>query len=228
MPQFCNEVNVNGTLNVLNAARINDVEQVIFASSAALYADDLELPKNEKMMRDPKSPYGVSKAAGEIYMLSFHKTYDLKTTPLRYFNVYGPRQRMTEYAGVMAVFIENLLRHDKGPTIYGDGTQTRDFIYVKDVVKANLMVAFNPKSYGEIFNVATSKRIDITSLAKLILEYTENEDIEIKYGPKRLGDILHSYADISKIQERIGFEPDYSIEKGLKEYIDYLKARTTN
>jgi UDP-glucose 4-epimerase len=223
MPTYCNEVNITGTLNVLNAARINDVEQVIFASSAALYSDDVELPKHEKMMRGPKTPYGVSKLAGETYLLSFFDTYGLKTTPLRYFNVYGPRQRNTAYAGVMALFIENIFKKEQEPTIFGDGSQTRDFVYVKDVVKANMMVAFNPNAYGEIFNVATGNAIDIKKLTNLILKYTEREDMTIHYGPKRAGDILHSYADISKIKDKIGFEPDYSIERGVKEYIEELK-----
>lgn len=219
MPELCNNVNVNGTINVLNAARINNLDQVIFASSAALYADDLELPKHEKMFRDPKTPYGVSKLAGEVYLQAYYKTYGLNTTALRYFNVYGPRQRDTEYAGVMALFINNILKNNREPTIFGDGTQTRDFIYVKDVVKANLMVAYHPKAYGEIFNVATGKYIDINKLTKLILKYTKREDMNINYGPKRLGDILHSYADINKIKEKIGFKPDYEIEKGLREYV---------
>jgi UDP-glucose 4-epimerase len=223
IPEFCNEVNVDGTINVLNAARINDVEQVIFASSAALYADNLELPKHEKMMRYPKTPYGVSKLAGESYLLSFYETYGMSTTALRYFNVYGIRQRNTEYAGVMALFIENILRNGKEPTIFGDGTQTRDFIYVKDVVKANLMVAYHPKARGEIFNVATGNPIDINSLTKLILKYSQREDLNINYGPKRAGDILHSYADISKIKEQIGFEPGYTVNTGVAEYISQLK-----
>lgn len=223
MPEFCHEVNATGTINVLNAARINDVEQVIFASSAALYADDLELPKHEKMMRYPKTPYGVSKLAGESYMLSFYETYGMKTTSLRYFNVYGIRQRNTAYAGVMALFIENLLKSGKKPIIFGDGTQTRDFIYVKDVVKANLMVAGHPNAAGNVYNVATAKPIDINSLTKLILKYTQLEHIGFDYGPIRIGDILHSYADISKIKSEIAFEPDYSIEKGLAEYIKDLK-----
>lgn len=222
MPELCNDVNVNGTINVLNAARINDVDQVIFASSAALYSDDLELPKHERMFRNPNTPYGVSKLAGETYLLSFYKTYGLKTTPLRYFNVYGPRQRNTEYAGVMALFIENILRYSKEPTIFGTGEQTRDFVYVKDVVKANLMVAYHPKAAGEIFNVATGNPIDINSLTKLIIKYTEREDLNINYGPERPGDILHSYADISKIKNLIGYKPDYSIEKGISEYISRL------
>lgn len=223
MPEYCNDVNVNGTLNILNAARINEVDQVIFASSAALYADDLELPKHENMFRKPKSPYGASKLAAEVYLMTFNETYGMNTTALRYFNVYGPRQRNSDYAGVMALFIENILRYNKGPTIFGDGSQTRDFIYIKDIVKANLMVAYNPNAKGEIFNVATERPIDITYLTKLILKYIGREDIEIKYGSKRLGDILHSYADISKIKNIIGFKPDYSVEEGVKEYIDFLK-----
>ncbi|MFX0104820.1 MAG: NAD-dependent epimerase/dehydratase family protein [Candidatus Hodarchaeota archaeon] len=225
MPEFCNDVNVTGTLNVLNAARINDVDQVIFASSAALYADDLELPKQEKMFRNPNTPYGVSKLAGEVYLTTFYKTYGLKTTPLRYFNVYGIRQRNTAYAGVMALFIENILKHGIEPTIFGDGTQTRDFVHIKDVVKANLLVAYHPNAAGEIFNVATSNPIDINSLTRLILKLTDREDLEIKYGPKRQGDILHSYADISKIRDKIGFKPDYSIEDGVSEYISQLKRK---
>ena len=225
MPEYCNDVNVSGTVNVLNAARINDVDQVIFASSAALYSDDLELPKHEKMFRNPNTPYGVSKLAGEVYLTTYYKTYGLKTTPLRYFNVYGPRQRQTEYAGVMALFIGNILSHNKQPIIFGDGTQTRDFVYVKDVVKANLMVAYNDNAYGEIFNVATGNPIDIKTLTILILKYIEREDLGYTFGPERQGDIKHSYADISKIKERIGFKPSYTIEAGLKEYITEIKQK---
>lgn len=223
MPELCNDVNVNGTINILNAARLNDVEQVIFASSAALYKDDLDLPKHEEMMRFPKTPYGVSKLAGESYMLSYYETYGLKTTPLRYFNVYGIRQRNTAYAGVMALFIENILRYGTEPTIFGNGSQTRDFIYIKDIVKANLLAADNANAAGEIFNVATGNYIDINSLTKLILKYTEKEDLKINYGPERVGDILHSYADISKIKDKLGFEPDYDVEKGVSEYVYDLK-----
>lgn len=225
MPEHCNDVNVSGTVNVLNAARINDVDQVIFASSAALYSDDLELPKHEKMFRNPNTPYGVSKLAGEVYLTTYYKTYGLKTTPLRYFNVYGPRQRQTEYAGVMALFIGNILSQNKQPIIFGDGTQTRDFVYVKDVVKANLMVAYNDNAYGEIFNVATGNPIDIKTLTILILKYIEREDLGYTFGPERQGDIKHSYADISKIKERIGFKPSYTIEAGLKEYITEIKQK---
>jgi len=223
MPEFCNDVNVKGTLNILNAARLNDVDRVIFASSAALYGDEPTLPKNEEMVPISLTPYGVSKLAGESYMITFYKAYGLKTTALRYFNVYGSRQRNTEYAGVMAVFLEGIIKDGKSPTIYGDGTQTRDFIYIKDVVKANILAATHPKSVGEVFNVATGETIDIKSLAKLILKYSNREDLEIKYAPFRKGDILHSKADITKIKKALGFNPDYSIEEGLSEYINYLK-----
>jgi nucleoside-diphosphate-sugar epimerase len=158
-------------------------------------------------------------------MLSYYDTYGLKTTPLRYFNVYGIRQRNTAYAGVMALFIENILRNGTEPTIFGDGTQTRDFVYIKDVVKANLLVAYHPNAAGEIFNVATSNPIDINSLTRLILKYTGREDLKINYGPERAGDILHSYADISKIKDKIGFKPDYDVERGVSEYISELKMK---
>jgi len=134
--------------------------------------------------------------------MAYHKTYGLNTTALRFFNVYGQRQRNTAYAGVIALFIEGILRENREPTIFGDGTQTRDFIYVKDVVRANLMVAYSPNASGEIFNVATGKPIDINSLTKLILKYTERENLNNNYGQKRQGDILHSYADISKIKKK--------------------------
>ena len=225
MPELCNDTNVNGTLNILNAARINDVDRVVFASSAALYGNDPELPKHERMYPESETPYGVSKLAGESYMITFFKSYGLKTTPLRYFNVYGPRQRNTSYAGVMSLFIENILRYGKNPTIFGDGTQTRDFIYVKDIVKANILAALHPKAPGQVFNVATGNTIDINSLTRLILKYTNREDLKILYAPIRKGDILHSQADISKIQQMLGFESEYAIENGLKEYIEFLKNK---
>lgn len=222
MSELCNDVNVKGTLNLLNAARLNDVERFVFSSSSALYGDGPELPKHERMYPDSLTPYGVSKLAGESYTTTFYKVYGLKTTALRYFNVYGPRQRNTEYAGVISLFTEGILREGKNPIIYGDGNQTRDFIYVNDIVKANILAATHSKSVGQIFNVATEKSIDINSLTKLILKYTNREDLEIKYAPPRKGDILYSQADITKIQMMLGFKPKYTIEEGLKEYIDYL------
>jgi UDP-glucose 4-epimerase len=224
MAGFCNDVNVTGTVNILNAARLNDVERVVFASSAAVYGDDPELPKHEKMFLTPISPYGVSKLAGESYLMAYYKAYGLKTTALRYFNVYGPRQRKGVYSGVMSIFIENILRNGIAPTIFGDGSQTRDFVYVKDIVKANVLSATHPNAPGNIFNVATGQTIDMTTLTKLILKYTGREDLPIHYGPVRAGDIVHSSADASKIRTLIGFHPDYDIDKGLSEYISHLKT----
>ncbi|KKM18717.1 hypothetical protein LCGC14_1662860 [marine sediment metagenome] len=226
MPRLCNDINVNGTINVLNAARINDVNQVIYASTAALYADDSELPKQEGMLPKPKTPYGVSKHAAEEYMISFNEIYGLNTTALRYFNVYGLRQRETDYGGVMSIFLNKIFKGDKELTIYGDGTQTRDFIYIKDIVKANLMVAYHPKSIGKVFNVATNNPVDINYLTDLIVRFSNMPNIEIQYAPKRGTDILHSYADISKIKKEIGFEPDYSIDQGIPEYISQFKNLT--
>ena len=225
MPQFCNDVNVGGTINVLNAARINEVQHVVFASSAAIYGDDPELPKQERQYPAPLTPYGVSKLAGESYLITYHYTYGMNTTALRYFNVYGPRSRNNSYAGVMALFIEGILRTGQEPIIYGDGSQTRDFVYVKDVVKANMLAAIADNSAGEVFNVAGGNPIDINNLTQLILKYTNREDMTIHYEEARHGDILHSQANISKIQTMLGFEPDYTIEQGLDEYIAFMKSK---
>jgi nucleoside-diphosphate-sugar epimerase len=136
MPQLCNDINVSGMINILNAARIRDVEKVVFASSSSIYGDTPTLPKHEDMHLDPISPYGVSKMAAEAYMTSYYRVYGMNTTSLRYFNVFGPRQKDSPYSGVIAIFVSKIL-NGENPTIFGDGTQSRDFTYVKDVIKAN-------------------------------------------------------------------------------------------
>lgn len=228
MSELCNNVNVNGTLNILNAARINDIDRIIFASSAAIYGDGLELPKRENLYPEPLTPYGVSKLAAESYMVTFYKAYGIKTTSLRYFNVYGPRQRNTSYAGVMSLFIENIIKNNRNPEIFGDGSQTRDFVFVKDVVKANILSAISHNSAGEVFNVASGRIISINELTKLILKLTNREDLKIMYSSPRKGDILHSQADISKIKLKVNYSPDYSIEEGLKEYISHYRKMVKN
>jgi nucleoside-diphosphate-sugar epimerase len=220
MPALCHDINVTGTFNILNAARINDVERVVFASSAAVYGNDPTLPKQEKMLPEAISPYGASKIMGEHYLQTFYHTYGLKTTTLRYFNIYGPRQRHGAYAGVMAIFIENILKSHQAPTIFGDGTQTRDFIYIEDVIQANLLAALHPQAPGQIFNVATGIGTGLTQLTKSILKLTHAEELPIRYGPPRAGDILHSRADINKIRTILGFNPTFSMDQGLMEYIN--------
>jgi len=223
MPENCNNVNVNGVLNVLNAARRMDVEKIIYASSSSVYGDTPTLPKKEDMCRLPISPYGVAKLACEAYMQTYHKVYGLKTTSLRYFNVYGPRQKDSTYSGVIAIWLGNIIR-DEDLTVFGDGKNSRDFTYIKDVIQANLLVAKQDVA-GEIFNIGAGSQITLTNLAELMLKLTHKEHLKIKYTVPRPGDILHSYADISKANRLLKFEPKYNQEKGLEDYLKWYDQK---
>jgi len=219
MPENCNDVNVNGVLNVLNAARRMDVEKIIYASSSSVYGDTPTLPKREDMRRLPISPYGVAKLACEAYMQVYHQVYGLKTTSLRYFNVFGPRQKDSTYSGIIAIWLGKIIRNED-LIIFGDGTNSRDFTYVKDVIQANLLAAKNDVS-GEIFNIGAGSPINLTDLANLILKITNKENLKIIYNEPRVGDIIHSYADISKAKKSLNFEPKYNQEQGLTEYFKW-------
>jgi len=216
MPENCNDVNVNGVLNVLNAARRMDVEKIIYASSSSVYGDTPTLPKREDMCRLPISPYGVAKLACEAYMQAYYHVYGLKTTSLRYFNVFGPRQKDSTYSGVIAIWLGNIIRNEE-LTINGDGKISRDFTYIKDVLQANLLVAKHDVA-GEIFNIGAGSPISLTNLAKLMLKLSNKNDLKIVYSVPRPGDIIHSYADISKAKRLLKFEPKYNQEQGLIEY----------
>ena len=223
MPESCNDVNVNGTLNILNAARKMDVEKIIFASSASVYGDLPELPKREDMNCLPISPYGVSKMTCEAYMQVYHQIYGLKTVSLRYFNVFGPRQKDSPYSGVIAIWLGRLI-NNKDLIIYGDGEQSRDFTYVKDVIQANILTAeYDIK--GEILNIGANSPINLTDLAKLFFEITNREDLELIYTDPRPGDILHSYGDISKAKSKIKYQPQYTQKEGLKDYFIWYSRR---
>jgi len=219
MPDNCNDVNVNGVLNVLNAARRMDVEKIIFASSSAVYGDTPTLPKRENMRRLPISPYGVAKLASEAYMQVYHQVYGLKTTSLRYFNVFGPRQRDSTYSGVIAIWLGRIIRNDD-LIVFGDGKNSRDFTYIKDVVQANILAAEHDAP-GEILNIGANLPITLTELAKLMLKITNKEHLNIIYTDPRPGDIIHSYADISKAMEMIKFQPQYNQKQGLKDYFKW-------
>jgi len=219
MPDNCNDVNVNGVLNILNAARRMDVEKVIFASSSSVYGDTPTLPKREDMRRLPISPYGVAKLASEAYMQVYHQVYGLKTTSLRYFNVFGPRQRDSPYSGVIAIWLGNIIRDDD-LIVFGDGKNSRDFTYIKDIVQANIL-AVEHDAPGEILNIGANLPITLTELAKLMLKITNKEHLNIIYTDPRPGDIIHSYADISKAMELIKFKPQYNQEQGLKDYFKW-------
>lgn len=222
-PRVTNEVNVNGTLNVLIAAKECGVEKVVYASSSSVYGDTPELPKREDMKPNPKSPYAVSKLTGEEYCTVFAEVYGLKTVSLRYFNVYGPKQDpASEYAAVIPRFITRVLAN-KPPIIYGDGEQTRDFTFVKDVVHANILALASKRGEG-VFNIASGRRISVNELAHMIIRMTE-KDLKPVYTEARKGEIKHSLADVSLAKEKLGYEPEYNLEEGLKETFLFQRNR---
>ncbi|MFX1375573.1 MAG: SDR family oxidoreductase [Promethearchaeota archaeon] len=223
MPESCNSVNINGTLNILNAARKRDIKKIIYASSSSVYGNTPTLPIKENMPRIPISPYGVSKLASEAYMQAFHHVYGLKTISLRYFNVFGPRQKDSPYSGVIAIWLGRIL-NNKELIIFGNGEQSRDFTYVKDVIQANLLATENNIS-GEIINIGAGSPIKLTDLAKLMLKLTNKENLKVIYTDPRPGDILHSYADISKSKTLLNFKPKFTQAEGLKEYFSWFSKR---
>lgn len=224
-PLATNEANITGTLNVLIAARDCGVKKVIYASSSSVYGDTPTLPKHEDMKPLPKSPYAISKLTGEYYGQAFSDLYGLKTVSLRYFNVFGPRQDpASEYAAVIPKFITRILKHER-PIIYGDGTQTRDFTYVKDVVKANVQ-AMESDVEG-VFNVAYNQRINLLQLADFIM-LDIGKKLKPVFEPPRPGDVKDSLADITSAQDAFGYSPDYTVLKGLQETIAWYKKTSPN
>ncbi|MBD3201955.1 MAG: NAD-dependent epimerase/dehydratase family protein [Candidatus Lokiarchaeota archaeon] len=223
MPSNCNDVNVNGIINILNAARTLDIEKVIFASSSSVYGDTPTLPKREDMKRLPISPYGVAKLACEAYMQTYYQVYGLDTISLRYFNVFGPRQKDSTYSGVIAIWLGNILRNEN-LTIFGDGKNSRDFTYIKDVIQANLLAA-ESDSPGEIINIGAGNPISLNDLANLMLKITNKKDLKINHTDPRPGDIIHSFADISKAKKLLGFTPIYNQEEGLIDYLEWYKNK---
>jgi UDP-glucose 4-epimerase len=215
-PLASNEANINGTLNVLIAARNNHVKKVVFASSSSVYGDTPTLPKKEDMIPNPQSPYAVNKLAGEYYCRVFNTVYKLPTICLRYFNVYGPRQNPnSQYAAVIPKFLKSILT-DQSPVIFGDGEQSRDFTFVKDVVTANILAA--ESEITGIFNIGEGKGITLNKLTKLMLVLLKKTDIRAIYQRERPGDVKHSLADITKAAS-FGYKPQYDVENGLKETI---------
>jgi len=216
-------VNDMGTLLILETARNTTVRRVVLASSCAVYGDGPELPKVEDMAPKPLSPYAVQKLAGELYALLYHDLYGLETICLRYFNVYGPRQDPSSpYSGVISIFMSKSASKE-APVIYGDGNQYRDFIFVKDVVKANLLAAKTDKASGKIFNVGTGSYVRMNQLWDMICSMT-GFNIKPKYEQSRSGDILESVANIDKVKSALGFEPEYSFEKGLEITFKWYKS----
>jgi len=219
-PIASNEANVDGTLNVLVAARDCGVGKVVYASSSSVYGDTPTLPKKEDMMPNPKSPYAVSKLAGEYYCRVFSEVYGLSTACLRYFNVYGPRQDpQSQYSAVIPIFVTKILAGEP-PIILGDGTQTRDFTFVKDVVTANIL-AMESEAEG-VFNIACGHRVSLNELAANIMEIADTR-LDSIYDKPRLGDIKDSLADISSARNEMGYEPSFDLNSGLEETIKWFR-----
>ncbi len=222
-PVATNEVNVTGILKVLIAARDNGVKKVVYASSSSVYGDTPTLPKTEDMPPNPQSPYAAAKLAGEYYCLVFNKIYGLTTACLRYFNVYGPRQNPdSEYSAVIPRFIK-AINAGQPPIIFGDGEQTRDFIFVKDVARANLLAAESDAT--GIFNISSGERISLNQLSRLLLNLMDKPNIEPVYETERAGDIKHSLADIT-LAKTFGYAPTHSLGEGLKESIKEYRSHT--
>jgi UDP-glucose 4-epimerase len=222
-PLETNRVNVDGTLNVLLAARDAGARRVVFAGSCAVYGDEPTLPKREDMPLAPISPYGVTKLAGELYGQAFHRVYGLEFVSVRYFNVFGPRQSPgSPYSGVLSLFC-TAVRDNTAPTVFGDGKHSRDFIYVENVVQGNILACETLGVAGMVFNLGTGNRYTLNQTLRL-LEKFSGHAANAKYAPPRDGDIRDSQADISQARERLGFEPRVGFEEGLRRTYDWYCA----
>lgn len=226
-PITTNEVNVSGTLNILEASVAANVRRVVYASSSSVYGDNPELPKHEGMLPNPLSPYAVSKLAGEKYCNVFSRIFGLETISLRYFNVFGPNQDpSSQYSAVIPKFINAIIRNER-PVIFGDGEQSRDFTYVSNVVCGNLLASDSKCDSGIVMNCAYSHRVTLNELVKSI-NRNLGKDIEPMFEKPRAGDIKHSYADINLAKSKINFVPDVDFEKGLKMTIETFMTKSVS
>ena len=223
-PITSNEVNIGGTINILDAAREYKVKRIVYASSSSVYGDNPKLPKNEEMTPNPLSPYAVAKLAGENYCRVFSKIYEIETVCLRYFNVFGPRQDpASEYSAVIPKFIK-LINDNIQPVIYGDGEQSRDFTYVKNVVNANLLASTAKISGNEIINIACGERYTLNTLFNELKKISGSK-LYPRYKKPQKGDIKHSLADITKAKKILNFKPGITFRKGLEiTFKNYLKS----
>jgi len=225
-PWGSNAANLDGTVNLLIAARDARVKRVIFAASSSAYGDTPTLPKREDMFPSPISPYAVAKLASEYYLTSFYRCYGLETVSLRYFNIFGPRQDPTSpYSGVLAKFITQMLAGEQ-PTILGDGKQSRDFTYIDNAVHANLLACSAPSSNvaGRVFNVATGRRVDLNQTFAALKEMIGYRG-EAAYGPERAGDVKHSLADLTEAEKHLGYRPVVDFEEGLRRTIAWYRTK---
>lgn len=226
-PMLANEVNAGGALNLLTACLKSGTKRFIQASSASIYGNTKTLPVNENALPNPLSPYAVAELAAENYAKAFHQVYGLETVCLRYFNVYGPRQTYSAYSGAVTIFLNQLLQNTQ-PTIFGDGNQTRDFVYVEDIVQANLLALTTKKSTGETFNVATGTPQTINELVNTLREKLGKQHLTPIYANARPGDIKHSYANIDKAKKMLRYNPNFALDEGIKRLVEwYTPAKKT-
>lgn len=219
-PYECVNINVNGVLNILEAARKNNVKKVIHFSSAAVYGDNPSSPKTISMRPEPKSPYGITKLDGEYYLNQYYESFGIDTLSFRCFNVFGPRQNPdSQYAAAIPIFVNRALKGEE-LVIYGDGEQTRDFIFVKDVVNANIIAALKQEVTG-VFNLGTGTSISINELVEMIMKLTSSKS-NVTYQAERPGDIKHSLSSIKETEEILNFNPQYDLKAGIEETIKYF------
>jgi UDP-glucose 4-epimerase len=217
-PVLTNQTNTTGTLMLLEASAKCGVDKVIYASSSSVYGEQARQPiKEDSAAKSPLSPYAVSKAAAEQYCLTFHRLGKLDAVCLRYFNVYGPRQRDNPYSGVITIFA-NRLRKNRPPIIYGDGKQTRDFVSVRDVVQANMLAMCSKKGAGEVFNIGTGTRTTINELAKMMIRASGKRNLRPIHAAPRPGDVRNSCAEIRKARRILGYSPTVT----LRDYVEQL------
>lgn len=227
-PITSNDVNISGFLNMLVAARDAEVKRFVYAASSSTYGDSEELPKIEDKIGRPLSPYAITKYVNELYADIFHDAYGLDTIGLRYFNVFGRKQDPNgAYAAVIPKFVMQFMKHES-PVINGDGTYSRDFTYIDNVIQMNLLalVSDNKKAVNQVYNTAVGDRTNLVELTQLLKKYLSKYDskiaeVEVKHGPNRPGDIPHSLASIEKAKNLLGYEPEFKIEEGLEEAVQW-------
>jgi nucleoside-diphosphate-sugar epimerase len=225
-PIETNRINIDGTLNILVAARDAKVRRLVFAASSSAYGETPTLPKIETMQPQPISPYGVTKFVGELYAQTFGRCYGLENVSLRYFNIFGPRQDPgSPYSGVLAKFCTAFLDETQ-PVVFGDGGQTRDFTYVENAVQANLLACEAPNVSGKVFNVGTGGRVSLNDVLG-VLGKISRKQLEAKYDPPRDGDIRDSQADISQAREFLGYDPQVDFEEGLTRTFEWYRTTQT-
>ncbi len=225
-PLGSNRANIDGSVNILVAARDAKVKRVVYAASSSAYGDTPTLPKHEAMTPNPISPYAVAKLASELYMVSFFRCYGLETVCLRYFNIFGPRQDPSSpYSGVLAKFSLQMLRGEQ-PTIFGDGETSRDFTYIDNAVSANLRACSAPAAEcaGRVFNCATGRRVTLNETFQAMKQLTGYSG-SVNYAPERSGDIKHSLADITQAQTHLGYKVLVNFEEGLRRTVEWYKTQ---